>query len=107
MSADDRYEIVATATFENQAREIMWYLFEVGGSLKPAESFLEEIEQAKERLARFPYMGRMARSAALSRRGYRVLALKNHVIVYIVDDARRRVMLYGVSHQRREYEALL
>ncbi len=107
MSVEEHFEVCATETFENQARETMWYLFDVSGGSKAPKSFLIELERAKGRLAELPFLGRMARSGSLSRRGYRVLAMRTHAIVYVADGRRRRVTLYGVFHQRREYEALL
>lgn len=107
MSEEHPYTVVKTATIDSLLRDIVWYLRDVTEGVSASLDLIDTLEQAASQLAVFPRMGAVPASATLARRGYRRIILGTYVVFYKVDDERRQVVLYGLFHNRRDYEALL
>lgn len=107
MSEEQPYAVVKTATFDSLLRDIVWYLRDVTGGVSTSLDLIDQLDNAASQLAVFPRMGSVPASATLARRGYRRIILRNYVVFYKVDDGRQQVVLYGIFHNRRDYEALL
>lgn len=107
MSEEHPYTVVKTATFDSLLRDIVWYLRDVTEGVSASLDLIDKLEHAASQLEVFPRMGAVPASATLARRGYRRIIIGTYVVFYKVDDERRQVVLYGMFHNRRDYEALL
>lgn len=101
------YEVLRTATADEHIRGIAQYLTEVSGSSDVALRFVDDLEEATQRLAEFPRLGSVPRWGALARRGYRVLGVKKYLLFYTIDDDRQQVVVVAVIHGSREYWRLV
>lgn len=106
MTPGGLYEIYRTDKAEEQLVDILAYVGEVAGR-KAALDLLDRFERAFSDVARYPYLGVMARSRTLGRRGYRMLVVGRHLVFYKVDEAHRRVVVHGIFHGARDYEKWL
>lgn len=70
-----------------------------------ARAFVNRVERAIGRLARFPRSGRRPRDARLRRRGYRLIVVGDYLVFYVV--IRRTVQIRRVIHGARRYDFLL
>lgn len=107
MSEEHPYTVVKTATFDSLLRDIVWYQKDVTGGVSASLDLIDKLEHVTSQLAVFPRAGAVPASSTLARRGYRRIILGTYVVFYKVDDEHRQVVLYGMFHSRRDYEALL
>jgi plasmid stabilization system protein ParE len=70
-----------------------------------ARAFVDRVEHAIGRLARFPRSGRIPGDPRLRRGGYRLLVVGDYLVFYVV--IRRTVQVRRVIHGARRYEFLL
>lgn len=107
MSEEHPYTVVKTATFDSLLRDIVWYLRDVTEGVSASLDLIDKLEHVASQLAVIPRAGAVPASATLARRGYRRIIIDKFVVFCKVDDERRQVVLYGMFHNRRDYEALL
>lgn len=102
-----KYQILRTAKFEEQLREIVFYIADDSGSVDIALGYLDKIENAILRLEDFPTSGSIPRYSVLRKQGYRVLIVERHLIFYKVNEEQKSVILYAIVDGRREYKNLI
>ena len=56
-----QYHILRTDKFEDQLRDIIFYIADNSGDINIANSYLDKIEKAVIRLGDFPYSGKVPR----------------------------------------------
>ncbi len=100
------YEIFRTDKTEEQLADILAYLEKTAGN-KTVLNLIDQHEQAFAHLSRFPYLGVAPRRRTLAGRGYRMLVVGRYLLFYKVDEARRRIIVYGVFHGAQDYEKWL
>lgn len=100
-----KYNIVRTDKFEEQLREIIFYIAMDSGDVDIALGYLDKIETAVNQLQDFPTIGSLPHYSALKKQGYRVLIVERHLIFYKV--AELTVTLYAIVDGRREYLNLI
>lgn len=101
------YEILRTSTADEHIRGIAQYLTEVSGNPTTALRFVDDLQDATQRLAEFPRLGSVPRWGALARRGYRMLRVGKYLLFYTIDDNKEQVVIAAVVHGSREYWRLL
>lgn len=101
------YEVLRTATADEQIQDIVAYLLSLSGGNQAALGFLDRLEEAAGRLAEFPKSGMVPRWGTLARRGYRALSVGEYLMLYTVDDERQQVIIDAVVYGRREYWRLI
>lgn len=101
------YQILRTDKFEEQLREIIFYIADDSGSTDLALKYLDKIETSITRLEEFPYSGSKPRYTVLRKQGYLVLIVERHLVFYKVDDFTKTVVLYAIVDGRREYKNLI
>lgn len=101
------YQLLRTDKFEEQLREIIFYIANDSGSIEIALNYLNKLETAVNRLEDFPDSGSAPRYSVLRKQGYRVLIAERHLIFYKVDDHKHVVTLYAIVDGRREYRNLI
>lgn len=102
-----KYQILRTDKFEEQLREIIFYIADDSGSVDIALNYLDKLETAINRLEDFPDSGNMPRYSVLRKQGYRVLIIERHLIFYKVDKEKHVVTIYAIVDSRREYMNLM
>ena len=100
-------QILRTDKFEEQLREIIFYIAEDSGSVDIALNYLDEIEDAINRLENFPDSGSTPRYSILRKQGYKVLIVERHLIFYKFDEGKKIVTVYAIVDGRREYKNLI
>jgi toxin ParE1/3/4 len=102
-----KYQIIRTATADEQLRDTIFYIAEDSGSIDIALDYLDKLEHAIHNLEDFPYLGVSPKYATLRRQNYLVLATEKHLVFYKVDKMHYTVTIYAVIDGRREYRNLL
>lgn len=102
-----KYQIIRTDKFDEQLRDVIFYIADDSCDVDIALNYLEKIERAINRLGELPYSGTIPRYSILRRQGYLVLIVERHLIFYKVDDDKKTVILYAVVDGRREYKNLI
>ena len=87
--------------------EIARYIGEELKSPAAAEKLAEELIEAAERTAAFPYANPVYVPIRQLKREYRKRAVKNYLIFYYVDEERKTVTVARVIYARRELCAAL
>lgn len=102
-----RYQVLRTATADEQIQDIVAYLVSLSGGSQTALKFLDQLEEAADRLAVFPKTGMVPRWGTLAKRGYRAMTVGEYLLLYTIDDEEQRVVVEAVVHGRREYWRLV
>ena len=85
--------------------EIFEYITKNLSAPSAAESMIERIESACNRLTLFPFSGVIPRDATLAKKGYRMLVVGNFLVFYTADE--QTVQIMRVVYGRRNYQSLL
>lgn len=101
------FQILRTDKFEEQLREIIFYIANDSGSIDVALNYLDKIETAVNRLEDFPDSGSVPKYSVLRKQGYRVLIAERHLIFYKTDIEKNVVIIYAIVDGRREYKNLI
>jgi len=101
------YKIVRTDKAEDQLRDIIFYIADDSGSIDTALKYLDKIEEAINRLKKFPNSGSIPRYSILRKQGYRVVIVEKHLIFYKVSEENKTVIVYAIVDGRREYKNLI
>lgn len=96
------YQVLRTDTADEQIRDIAHHLAATSGN-HAALGFIDGLEAASARLSSFPRLGLVPKWGALARQGFRILVVKSYVVLYTIDDERKRVIIESVVYGRREY----
>ena len=102
-----KYQIMRTDKFEEQLRDIIFYIADDSGSIDIALGYLDKIETAILRLEDFPKSGSVPRYSVLRKQGYLILIVERYLVFYRTDDESRTVILYAIVDGRREYRNLI
>lgn len=97
-----KYSVVRTDMADEQIRKIILYINENFGS-EVALQKLDELEASILHLCDHPDIGMTPRYGVLRRQGYKVLVLEKNLVIYKVDEERKRVVIYAVVDQRQDY----
>lgn len=101
------FQIIRTDKFEDQLRDIMFYIAADSGGSKIAQTYLDKIEKCVMQLKDFPYLGSVPRYSILKKQGYRVLIVECHLIFYKIDEINKNVIIYVILDGKREYKNLI
>lgn len=102
-----KYPILRTDKFEEQLREIIFYIADDSGSVDVALNYLGKIENAIGCLEDFLNSGSTPRYSVLRKQGYKVLIVERHLIFYKFDGEKGIVTIYAIVDGRREYKNLI
>jgi len=72
-----------------------------------AETLANEMIEAAERLADFPYISAVHQAIKPLKNEYRKLIVKNYIMFYWIDEKGKRVIVARVIYGRRDYDKLL
>ena len=87
--------------------DIAAYISQELGNPPAAEKLAEDMVNAAENLAEFPYINAVHQTTKPLKREYRKQIVKNYIMFYWVDEEAKRVTIARVIYGRRDYESLL
>jgi len=98
----DDYKVKISPAAQNDFLDIVEHL----NTLSPeaAEQYFELFMEKMEMLAKTPESCPLARDTQLRLRGYRMLAIENYIIFYVVNA--RTVEMRRILYARKQYERL-
>lgn len=98
-----KYSIRYLKTAESDLYEIFDYIKRDNPSA--ASALLEKIDEAINRLATNPYLGRTSKDIRLKNKGYRMLVIEKYLVFYIVKS--KTIQIRRILHGARKYSFLL
>jgi plasmid stabilization system protein ParE len=101
------YSVRETESAGQDLDGILEYMAGKLGNVSAAAAFADELDDKYAKLADNPYMYEEAMDAGLKRRGYRRIPVKNYVILYLVDEARREVIIARIFYGKQDYIKLI
>jgi len=72
-----------------------------------AEALADEMIDAAETLADFPYVNAIHQTLKPMKHDYRKLIVKNYIMFYWIDEKEKRITVARVMYARRDYDKLL
>ena len=102
-----KYSIIRTDRFDDQLRDLLFYIAEDSGDVDIALNYLDKIETAVNRLADFPDSGSIPRYSILKKQGYRVLIVEQHLIFYKINNSTSEIIIYAIFDSRQDYKRLI
>ena len=101
------YEIFETELSLQDLDSILSYIALTLNNPSAASSFADELERCYSCLKEMPLMFERCHDPRLQVLGYRKAVIKNYVMVYKVDDAKRTVNILRFFYGRQNYEKLI
>ena len=98
-----RYRLQYLPAAEQDLLDILDYI--ARDNPAAARAFVDRVDRAVGRLARFPKSGGQPQDTRLRGLGYRLLVVGDHLVFYVV--RRRTVQIRRMIHGARRYEFLL
>ncbi len=96
------YKLIISNSAHNDFDEIITYITKTLYAPEAAMRLADAIEECFDRLKKFPFMFSLIESPEIVERSYRRAIVKNHVVVYEVDEAAQTVFIrrifYGTSN---------
>jgi len=102
-----KYNVDVSELAENDLRDIIHYISTQLSAPMSAENMLDEIERSISTLDEFPYRHPKVMDELLATRGYRILAVKNYIAFYTIDEQSKTVNVERILYARRDWAQLL
>ena len=96
------YKIIYTRKFSEQLDTCLNYL-EKAFSKKVAEDFFHEIDECKQDLLTFPYLGIVPSFDLLKKKNLRALISKHSIIFYEVNEQIQTIIFYALASSKQDY----
>ena len=88
---------------EDDLESILDFLY--AESPKAVIGFLEKFEEIKDRLEKFPHIGRVPENPHWNSSGYRYYVMGNYIIYYKIEE--EVIMMFRIFHGSQDYESIL
>lgn len=105
--SENRYSLKFTPKAGEDLEQIYIYISEKLFAEISARNLLENIEQSIMRLRDFPYSCSIVSDEHLKSRDYRKLIIKNYIVFYLVDDAKKQVVVMRIVYGSQNYQQFL
>lgn len=89
-----------TSKAQTDLMSITTYVFQETRSLLKTNEFIVNLELRIQALSEFPMLGRLTQHPILCLKRYRVLVLDSFVILYLLDEAKQRIAIIRILHQK-------
>lgn len=99
------YSLVVLSSAQSEIESIVSYLVSLAGGPSVARLFLDELVSKFGLLRDNPCLFGLSRLSELRVLGYRVLFVKNYVVLYFFRD--KRVSVAHMFHRRQDYAKLV
>jgi len=97
------YTVRLTDTAKQDLRDIAFRLAEYTKDISAAKGYVAELAAECKRLEQFPNSGAIPKDRILMSAGYRFTVHKNHLIFYLVDEAKLQVNIMAVFNAKQDY----
>ena len=101
------YKLIVSTEAHRDIDEITAYIACDLNNTQAAISFIDNVESSYRYIVENLHMYGMCADARLRKEGYRKIPLKNHLLIYRVDDAQKHVFIVRVLYDSRDYAKLL
>jgi len=101
------YKLIVSADAHRDIDDITRYIAHEICNLPAAISFLDDVEKSYRFIVENPYMYGLCADKRLQKEGYRKVPIKNYLVIYRVDEEKKRVSVVRVIYGRRDYAKLL
>jgi plasmid stabilization system protein ParE len=99
----NRYAVRLLSIAEQDLQDLA--AFVAADNIPAAMALADRIENDLQRLARYPYLGKVPNDERLAALGYRVLVIENYLVFYKVRG--RIVLVHRILHGMRDLPSLL
>lgn len=104
---ESNYSIKITPKASDDLDDIYSYISRELFNQNAADNLFDRIELSIMRLKDFPFSCNFVADEYLQKKGYRKLIIDNYVALYLVDEAKKEVVVMRVLYSRRKYEDLI
>lgn len=101
------YELKITSAAVKDFDESVNYLVNVLCNKKAAKDLADAFHQCQLALKANPFIYSLCTDECLSNLGYRRAILKNYIVVFKIEQSRRKVTILRLFHGSRKYQDLL
>ena len=101
------YKLIVSMEAHKDADEITDYIARELDNIQAAMSFLDDVENSYRFIGENPYMYGLCANERLKEAGYRKIPIKNYLVIYRVDEAKKQVFIVRVIYGARNYAELL
>jgi plasmid stabilization system protein ParE len=92
---------------DNDVDEIAGYLESDLKNPQAASEFLDDVEKSYRTLTTNPHLFALCTDERLYREGYRKSVIKNYLVLYRIDEAKKTVYVVRIVYGARDYPQLL
>ena len=104
---EHKYRMRFTPKAAEDLDAIYEYVFSSLSATIAAEDLMEHMEKAVQQLLQFPLSGSYVREEALKAKGYRKVVVDNYLLFYVVDEAKKQVVIRRVLFGASRYQEVL
>ncbi|MCL2433271.1 MAG: type II toxin-antitoxin system RelE/ParE family toxin [Clostridia bacterium] len=101
------YKLDISETAQKDLDEILTYITETLFAPDAAARFADEVETCYLRLQANPFIYAISHMPQLAKKGFRRAPVKNHLILYKIDEAKQIVYITRIFYGARNYTALV
>jgi plasmid stabilization system protein ParE len=101
------YDLMKTDPFQQDLDAVIGYIALILKNKPAAASLLDLIQKCYDEIERMPLMYEACRDPHLKSMGYRKAIIHNYVLVYKVDEERKKVYIMRFFHGSQDYEKLI
>ena len=101
------YQIAYLPTARQDMTNIARYISHELCNPTAAGNLADEMIEAADRLADFPYINAIHQTIKPLKNEYRKLIVRNYIMLYWIDEKEKRVTIARVIYSRRNYEKLV
>ena len=101
------YEVILEATAVLDLYEILGYITDVLKAPESAERVVLSIEEKVMSLSFMPARHQIVNDEPYASMNVRLMPVENYIAFYIIDEARRKVHIFRILYNRREWRNLL
>ncbi len=105
--ANSCYHLKFTLLAEEDLDEIYGYISTKLFAEMAAVNLMDKIENAINRLTRFPFSCSLVSDKLLKNKGYRKLIVDNYIVFYLVNEAEQQVIIMRVLYGASKYQDVL
>ena len=101
------YKLIVSKDAHNDANDIAAYITYELSNAQAASRFLDNVEASYRQITDNPFMYALCADTRLREKGYRKVVIKNYLVIYRVDEAKKTAYVIRIVYATRDYAKLL
>ena len=97
------YKLVVSRLAHEDLGNIIAYIKNTLCAPQAASNFAADVQKCYARLKKSPLIYALCNDIRLAREGYRKASVKNYVLVFKVDEAKKTVSIYRIFYSAEDY----